>query len=54
MFGSGTTILLISNEEINDNIKMVKSLDKLLAKQFKMKQNNTMQISQYVIRYVNC
>ena len=28
MFGSGTTILLISNEEMNCSIKIVKSLDK--------------------------
>ena len=28
MFGSGTTILLISNEEMNYSIKIVKSLDK--------------------------
>ena len=28
MFGSGTTTLLISNEEMNYSIKIVKSLDK--------------------------
>ena len=28
MFGSGTTILLTSNEEMNYSIKIVKSLDK--------------------------
>ena len=40
------TSLIISNEEMNDTMKIVKSLEELgvlikaLAKQFKMKQNN--------------
>ena len=40
------TSLIISNEEMNDIMKIVKSLEELgvlinaLAKQFKMKQNN--------------
>ena len=46
MFGSGTTTLIISNEEINDIMKIVKLreesglLIKALAKQLKMKQKN--------------
>ena len=40
MLGSGTTTLIISNEEIND-MKIIKSLDESgLVKQFKMKQYN--------------
>ena len=39
MLGSGTTTLIISNEEINDVMKIIKSLDESgLVKQFKMKQ----------------
>ena len=41
MLGSGTTTLIISNEEINDIMKIIKSLDESgLVKQFKMKQYN--------------
>ena len=27
MFGSGTTMLIISNEEVNENMKIIKSLE---------------------------
>ena len=46
MFGSGFTTLIISNEEMNDIMKIVKSLEesglliKAYAKQLKMKQTN--------------
>ena len=46
MFGSGFTTLIISNEEMNDFMKIVKSLEesglliKAYAKQLKMKQKN--------------
>ena len=46
IFGSGMTTLIISNEEINDIMKIVKFLEepglliKALAKQLKMKQKN--------------
>ena len=46
MFGSEVTGLIISNEEMNDIMKIVKSLKKYglliktLAKQLKMKQEN--------------
>ena len=44
MFGSGVTTLINSNEEMNDIIKIVKSLEesvkKQLAKQLKIKQKN--------------
>ena len=47
IFGSGTTILIISNEELNDIMKIIKSLEErgLLIKR---------RISQYVIRYNKC
>ena len=44
--GSGTTILIISNEEINDIMKMVQALEdsdillKRVTKTIKMKQKN--------------
>ena len=46
MFGSGFTTLITSNEEMNDIMKIVKSLEesglliKAYAKQLKMKQKN--------------
>ena len=46
MFGSGMTTLIIANEEMNDIMKIVKSLKesglliKVLGKQLKMKQKN--------------
>ena len=60
MFESGTTTLKISNEEINDNMEIVKYLEesglmiKTLVKQLKMKQKIKRRISQYVIRYIRC
>ena len=55
MFGSGVITSIISNEEINDIIKIVKSLKesglliKSVSETIKMKQKN--KISQDVIRY---
>ena len=46
MFGSGVTKLLISNEEMNDIMKTIKSLEesglliKVLVKQLKTKHKN--------------
>ena len=46
MFGYGFTALIISNEEMNDIMKIVKSLEesglliKVIVKQLKMKQKN--------------
>ena len=46
MFGSGVTILIISNEEVNNIMKIIKSLEesdlliKKVLKQLKMKQKN--------------
>ena len=46
VLGSGTTTLIISNHEMEDIIKIVKSIEdsdllsKELVKQFKMKLNN--------------
>ena len=59
MFGSGMTTLKISNEEINNIMKIVKSLDEsdLLIKDVsktKMKQNDRKKDFQYVIRYIRC
>ena len=60
MFESGTTTLKISNEEINDNMEIVKYLEesglmiKTLVKQLKMKQKIKRRISQHVIRYIRC
>ena len=59
MFGSGMTTLKISNEEINNIMKIVKSLDEsdLLIKDVsktKMKQNDRKKDFQYVVRYIRC
>ena len=53
------TTLKISNEEINNIMKIVKSLDEsdLLIKDVsktKMKQNDRKKDFQYVIRYIRC
>ena len=52
------TTLIISDEEMIDIMKIVKSLEesgKTLAKQLKLKQKKKKrQISQYVIRYIRC
>ena len=58
MFGSGTTTLIISNKEMNDILKIIKSFEEsgLLIKrvivllQLKMKQKNKRRISGNVIR----
>ena len=49
MFGSGTATLIISNEEMNNIIKIVKSLEessllKTITKQLKMKQKNKKEV----------
>ena len=55
--GSGTTMLIISNEEINDIIKFFKLLKvqifywKESLKQFKMRQGTKRMIFKHVIRY---
>ena len=64
MFESGTATLIILNEEINDIMRIVASLEESgllivsevleLAKQLKMKQKNERKNSQYVIRYIRC
>ena len=49
IFGSGKTALIISNEEIKDTMKIVKSREESrllvegIVKQLKMKRNNKMQ-----------
>ena len=53
------TTLKISNEEINNIMKIVRSLDEsdLLIKDVsktKMKQNDRKKDFQYVIRYIRC
>ena len=53
MFGSGTTILIISNEEVNHIMKIVESLEefclsiKALAKQLKIKHKNKIRYIRY-------
>ena len=60
MFGCGTTTLIVCNEEMNDIIKVIKSLEesglllKSLAKQLKIKQKNKKEVFKYVIRYFKC
>ena len=60
IFGSVTATLIISNEEMNDIIKIVKSLEKSgslikgVSETIGMKQKNKRQASQYVIRYMRC
>ena len=61
MFGSGVTTLIILNEEMNDILKIVKSLEEsdLLIKgisktvESEAKTQKCM-ISQYVIKYIRC
>ena len=49
IFGSGKTALIISNEEIKDTMKIVKSREESrllvegIVKQLKLKRNNKMQ-----------
>ena len=60
VFGSGMTTLRISNEEMNDIIKIVKSLEKfgLLIKSVSETNRNSKRtkrgISGYGIRYISC
>ena len=52
-FTSGMITLIISNEEMNDVMKIVKSFEEAgLVKQSKMKQRTNSWISLYVIRYI--
>ena len=61
---SRTTTSIISNEETNDCMKIIKSLEKsgLLIKglsktnknEAKQKKKKKMQITKYVIRYIRC
>ena len=59
-FGSGTTILIISNKEMGDIIKIIKSLeepDLLIKSVSETNKNETKEqrrISQYVIRNIRC
>ena len=55
-FGSGVTILIISNEEMNDFIKVVKSLEKsgLLIKGVSEEIKNEHRISWNVITHFRC
>ena len=59
-FGSGTTILIISNQEMGDIIKIIKSLeepDLLIKSVSETNKNETKEqrrISQYVIRNIRC
>ena len=48
------TALIISNEEMEDIMKIVKSFDKQLVKQLKMKQKTKKRISFNVIRNISC
>ena len=60
VFGSGTTILIISNKEMGDIIKIIKSLeepDLLIKSVSETNKNETKEqrrISQYVIRNIRC
>ena len=54
--GSESTTSIISNEEMNDKVKIVQALEdsNILLKQLKMKQKNKRRIFKYVIRYFRC
>ena len=57
MFGSGITTLIISNEEMNDIMKIVKSLEEygLLIKGVKNEvEEKKRRISRNVIRHFGC
>ena len=57
MFGSGVTTLIISDEEMNDIVKIVKSLEesglliKRVERQLKTKQRTKRRISRNAIRH---
>ena len=59
-YGLGTTALIISNEEMEDIKRIVKSFEKsglllkVLVKQLKMKRKNNEVDFVYVIRYIRC
>ena len=54
--GSESTTSIISNEEMNDIVKIVQALEdsNISLKQLKMKQKNKRRIFKYVIRYFRC
>ena len=60
MFGFGTMTLIISNEEMNGIMKIVKSIEesswliKSVNKTIKNKAKEQTRISQNVIRYIRC
>ena len=60
MFGSTTTTLIISNEEMNDIMKIVKSLKisglliKEVSETIKIETKNKNEDSRNVIRYFRC
>ena len=61
MFGFGTTTLITFNEEMNDIMKIVKSLEEsslLMKRASETIQNKTKKtkrrIFQYVVRYIKC
>ena len=59
-FGSGMTALIISNEEMNDTMKIVKSLEessllmKDVSKTIKIEAKNKKEGFLHVIRYIRC
>ena len=60
IYGSGTTALIISNEGMEDIMKIVKSLEesgllvKKLAKQLKIKQKNKKEDFFHCYRNISC
>ena len=62
MSGSGTKTLIIFNVEVNDSMKIIKSLEKsvvafffdkkVLPIQIKIKQKNKGRVFKHVIRYI--
>ena len=60
IYGSGTTALIISNNELEDIMKIVKSLEesellvKELVKQIKIQQKTKRRISSSAIRNISC
>ena len=62
MFGSGVTTLIISNEQMNDIMKIIKYLEEsgLLIKGISDTMKNEAKaqkcafLSQYVMRYIKC
>ena len=60
MFGSGTMKLIISNEYMNDNMKIVRSFEEsglsinVLAKQLKTRRKNRRKISRNFVMHFRC